>query len=50
VKPRITRIILSRHRVRWVILMGDYIVGFKRQTQFKRFSTACYIASCLSGK
>jgi hypothetical protein len=47
-KPHITRITLSRHRIRWVILMNDGIIGFKKQTQFKHFNTACFIASCIN--
>lgn len=46
-KPRITRVILSRKMVRWIILMGGGMVGFKNQTQFKSFACACFIAGCI---
>jgi hypothetical protein len=46
-KPRIVKLALSRNRVRWAVLVGDKIVGFKMQTQFKTFSTACFIAHCI---
>lgn len=45
-KPRIVRILLSRHRVRWVILVDEYMLGFKQQRQFKSFATACFLAGC----
>ena len=46
-KPHIKRIVLSRHRVRWVIFVGEYILGFKKQRQFKTFGCACFLAGCL---
>jgi hypothetical protein len=49
-KPYIKRITLSRQRIRWCILIGNKILGFKKQTQFKSFACACFLASCVIGR
>jgi hypothetical protein len=46
-KPRVTRVVLDG-RAKWIILLGDRLVGFKQQTQFETFACACFLASCIS--